>query len=64
MIDAVCQWWIQDFAKEGAPTPQKGRQHTILPYVPENCMKLKEFGPPGVGARPSHPPLDQPLYAL
>ena len=22
-----------------------GRQHTILPNFPKNCMKLKEFGP-------------------
>ena len=27
-----------------------GRQHTILPNFPKNCMKLKEFGRPG-GAR-------------
>ena len=24
-----------------------GRQHTILPIFPKNCMKLKEFGPSG-----------------
>ena len=24
-----------------------GHQHTILPNFPKNCMKLKEFGPPG-----------------
>ena len=24
-----------------------GRQHTILPNVPKNCMKLKKFGPGG-----------------
>ena len=41
------QWRIQDFPEEGAPTPQGGRQHTILPKFPKNCMKLKEFGPPG-----------------
>ena len=28
-----------------------GCQHTILPNFPKNCMKLKEFGPPG-GAPP------------
>ena len=34
-----------------------GRQHMILPYFPKNCMKLKEFVPPGGGgARPWHPP--------
>ena len=32
-----------------------GRQHTILPNFPKNCMKLKEFGPPG-GTHPSRPP--------
>ena len=37
------QWRIQDFSQVGAPT----LQHTILPKFPKNCMKLKEFGPPG-----------------
>ena len=52
------QWRIQDFPEEGAPTPQGGRQHTILPNFPKNCMKLKEFGPPGGGGgeRPLRPP--------
>ena len=31
----------------GVPTLQGGRQHTILPNFPKNCMKLKEFGPRG-----------------
>ena len=31
-----------------------GRQHMILPKFSKNCMKLKEFGPPG-GARPLCP---------
>ena len=39
----------------GANSPGEGRQHTILPYFPENYMKLKEFGPPG-GARVPHSP--------
>ena len=38
---------IQDFPEEGVPTPQGGRQHTILPNFPKNSMKLKELGPPG-----------------
>ena len=38
---------MQDFAKEGAPNPQAGRQHVNLPNFPQNCMKLKEFGPRG-----------------
>ena len=48
----------------GANSPGGGgRQHTILPKFPKNCMKLKEFGPPG-GARPLRPPLDPPLQTL
>ena len=50
------QWRIQDFPEEGAPTPQGGRQHTNLSNFPKNCMKLKEFGPPG-GARVPCAPL-------
>ena len=50
------QWRIQDFPEEGAPTPQGGRQHTILPKFPKNHMKSKEFGLPGGGARPLRPP--------
>ena len=37
---------IQDFPELGAPT-LRGRQHTILLNFPKNCMKLKEFEPPG-----------------
>ena len=33
--------------------------HTILPYFPKNCMKLKEFGFPG--GTSLVPPLDPPL---
>ena len=42
------------FPRGGAPTPW-GRQHTILPKFPKNCMKLKEFVP----CDPTHlvPPL-------
>ena len=39
-----------------------GRQHTILPNFPKNCMKLKEFGPPGGrGSRPKFYYIDPPL---
>ena len=38
------------FPEVGAPTPRGGRQHKILAKFPKNCMKLKEFGPPGGGA--------------
>ena len=39
----------------GAPT-LRGRQHTILPNFPPNCMKLKEFGPPGEWGTSLAPP--------
>ena len=35
-----------------------GRQHTILPNFPKNCLKLKEFGG---GARPKIYYIDPPL---
>ena len=38
----------------GANSPGGGRQHTIFPNFPKNCMRLKEFGPGGM--HPSHPP--------
>ena len=58
----IMQLRIQDFPEEGAPTLQGGggRQHTILPNFPKNCMKLKEFGPRG-GARPKFYYVDPPL---
>ena len=37
-----------------------GRQHTILPNFPENCMKSKEFGRLG-GGRAPRAPLNPPL---
>ena len=37
------QGLIQDFLWEGAPTLQRGHQHTNLPDFPKNCMKLEKF---------------------
>ena len=37
----------------GAPTPKIA---IIFHIFAENCMKMKEFGPPGGGARPWRPP--------
>ena len=48
----------------GANSPGGGRQHTILPCFPKNCMKLKEFGPPGGGARPKFYYVDPPLCMI
>ena len=41
------QWRIQDFPQRGAPTSKIA---IIFQIFAENCMKMKEFGPPG-GAR-------------
>ena len=43
------QWRIQDFPRGGGANSRwgGGRQRTILPKFPRNCMKLKEFGPSG-----------------
>ena len=51
------------FPRGGAPTIQGRRQHTSLPNFPKNCMKLKEFGPPG-GARPKFYYVDPPLPTI
>ena len=47
----------------GANSPGGGgRQHTILPNFPENCMKSEEFGRPGGGGgAPPATPLNPPL---
>ena len=47
------QWRIQDFPQGGAPAPKIA---IIFQICAENCMKMKDFGPPG-GGRPWRPPL-------
>ena len=53
--------WLPPFTKDvsggsrisprrGRQLSGGGRQHSILPNFPENCMKLREFGPAGGGA--------------
>ena len=37
------------FPRGGGANSPAGRQHTISPKFPKNCMKLKEFGPQGGG---------------
>ena len=49
------------FPRGGGANSPGGRQHTILPKFPKNCMKLKEFGPRGGGARPKFYYVDPPL---
>ena len=55
------QWRILDFPQGGAPTPKIA---IIFHIFAKNCMKMKEFGPPGGGARPWRPPLDPPMLSL
>ena len=43
------QWLIQDFPKGGVSTPKIA---IIFQIFAENYMKMKEFRPPGGGARP------------
>ena len=50
------------FPRGGAGIPPGGCQHTVLPNVPKNCMKLKEFGPQG-GTRPNFYYVDLPLQS-
>ena len=52
------QWRIQDFPQGGAPTPKIA---IIFQIFAENCMKMKEFGPPGGARVPGAPPLDPPM---
>ena len=60
-MHSCCQIrWIRPVVDPGFPRGwganfPGGRQHTILPNVPKNCMKLKEFRPRG-GTHPSRPP--------
>ena len=47
------------FSPGGAPTPKNA---IIFQFFAENCMKMKEFGPPGGGARVPGAPLDPPMF--
>ena len=52
------------FPRGGGTQLPGRRKHTILPNFPKNCMKLKEFGPRGGGARPLRTHLDPPLHVM
>ena len=45
----------------GAPTPKSA---IIFQFFAENCMKMKEFGPPGGGRASLAPPLDPPMINI
>ena len=46
------------FSPGGAPTSKIA---IIFQIFAKNCMKMKEFGPPGGGACPWRPTLDPPM---
>ena len=50
------------FPRDGGINSSGGRQHTILPKFPKNCMKLKEVGPPGGVSLVR--PFDSPLLTV
>ena len=58
---AIASGGSRIFPGGGPPTPKSA---IIFQFFAENCMKMKEFGPPGWGARPWRPPLDPPMIAL
>ena len=44
ILGLLTQWRIQGFSRGGAPTPKLG---LFCKFFAENCMKMKEFRPPG-----------------
>ena len=45
------------FPRGGGTNPHGGGANLLFgPKYPENCMKMKEFGPRAGGARPWRPP--------
>ena len=57
MVTCTCQWRIQDFPEEGAPTPQGGAPTYEIAKFSEKLHEIERIWTPGGGARPSRPPL-------
>ena len=61
-LQTICQLAVADpgFSPGGggAPTPKSA---IIFQFFAENCMKMKEFGPPGGALVSGAPPLDPPM---
>ena len=57
MIVYLVQWRIQDFSQG---VRQLSKVLFFFNFVPENCMKMKEFGPGG--GRVPGAPLDPPMW--
>ena len=60
-IQEPIQWQIQDFSEGRRQLAKVGM---LTYYFAENCMKMKEFGPPGSGGASLAPPLDPPLQSI
>ena len=61
-LDVHLSYSVADpgFSPGGAPTPKSA---IIFQFFAENCMEMKEFGPPGGGgARPWRPPWIRQCY--
>ena len=58
-INSVCSGGSRIFPRVGRQLP---KVLLFFNFFAENCMKMKEFRPPGGGARvPGAPPLDPPM---
>ena len=53
------------FPRGGGANSQGGGANVLFGQkIPENCMKMKEFGPGGEDARPWRLPLDPPMRLM
>ena len=55
----LCQWRIQDFPEEGAPTLKEA---IIWPFFSQKLHEIERIWTPRGGARPWRSPLDPPMY--
>ena len=60
-----CQWRIQDFPEEGAPTLQRGAPTYDFAKFPQKLHEIERIWPPGGGgARPKFYYVDPPLAVV
>ena len=58
------QWRIQDFPKEGAPTPQGGTPTYDFAKFSQKLHEIERIWAPGGGRASLAPPLDPPLIGF
>ena len=61
MIQDLTSGGSRIFPGGGAPTPKSA---IIFQFFAENCMKMKEFGPPGGARVPGAPPWIRQCWLL